>query len=104
MARATPDQLVNLPGFGQVKVKNIKNAFDKPFHNQATSSITVSHSEKQASGSRAPSASVPARPASPEWDIEHEDALLPDQDEVIEVVDHKKASKKQVFDIDLDLT
>ncbi|KAF9462478.1 restriction endonuclease type II-like protein [Collybia nuda] len=39
VAKATPDQLRNLPGFGQVKVKNIKNAFDKPIRNNATRTI-----------------------------------------------------------------
>ncbi|EDQ99498.1 uncharacterized protein LACBIDRAFT_147485, partial [Laccaria bicolor S238N-H82] len=36
ISRATSDQLQNLPGFGQVKVKNVKNVFDKPFRNNAT--------------------------------------------------------------------
>ncbi|RDB24984.1 DNA excision repair protein ERCC-1 [Hypsizygus marmoreus] len=39
IAKATPDQLRNLPGFGQVKVKNIKNAFDKPVRNNATRTL-----------------------------------------------------------------
>jgi DNA excision repair protein ERCC-1 len=103
MSRATPDQLQNLPGFGQVKVKNIKNTFEKPFRNQATSSIAVSLSQKQAAGPSALPASRPTRLASPEWDIEENDAPLPDQDEDVEVVD-ERPSKNRVFDIDLDLT
>ncbi|KAF8664374.1 hypothetical protein AX16_000745 [Volvariella volvacea WC 439] len=39
IAKATPEQLQNLPGFGQVKVKNIKNAFEKPLRNQATNTL-----------------------------------------------------------------
>ncbi|KAJ2918065.1 hypothetical protein MD484_g2412, partial [Candolleomyces efflorescens] len=39
ISRATSDQLQNLPGFGQVKVKNLKNAFDKPFRNNATTTL-----------------------------------------------------------------
>jgi len=33
VAKASAEQLQELPGFGQVKVKNIKNVFDKPFRN-----------------------------------------------------------------------
>ncbi|PFH51542.1 hypothetical protein AMATHDRAFT_142411 [Amanita thiersii Skay4041] len=37
ISQATTLQLQNLPGFGQVKVKNMQNAFQKPFrHNTAT--------------------------------------------------------------------
>ena len=103
MTRATPDQLQNLPGFGQVKVKNIKNAFEKPFHNQATTSIAVSLSQKRPSGSKTPPVPRPARPASPEWGIEDDDAPLPDQADEVEVVD-QGPSKNRVFDVDLDLT
>ena len=102
MTRATPDQLQNLPGFGQVKVKNIKNAFEKPFHNQTTSSIAVSLSQKKPSGSKTPPVPRPARPVSPEWGIEGDDVPLPVQDEV-EVVDQGPLNN-QLFDVDLDLT
>ncbi|KAF9450408.1 DNA repair protein rad10 [Macrolepiota fuliginosa MF-IS2] len=40
ISKATSDQLRNLPGFGQVKVKNIENAFKKPFRNDATTKLT----------------------------------------------------------------
>ncbi|KAJ3511746.1 hypothetical protein NLJ89_g3918 [Agrocybe chaxingu] len=78
IAKATPDQLQNLPGFGQVKVKNIKNAFEKPFRNQATSSL-ASQGKKAVPAALAPSASSsssrppqqrPPREPSPAWDIE----------------------------------
>lgn len=39
IANASSDQLQTLPGFGQIKVKKIKDAFDKPFRNNATSSV-----------------------------------------------------------------
>ncbi|KAF6761229.1 DNA repair protein rad10 [Ephemerocybe angulata] len=42
ISHATSDQLQNLPGFGQVKVKNVKNAFDKPFRNNATATLASS--------------------------------------------------------------
>jgi len=41
VAKATPEQLRNLPGFGQVKVRRIKDAFEKPFRNHATSAPTA---------------------------------------------------------------
>ncbi|XP_006461152.1 hypothetical protein AGABI2DRAFT_204704 [Agaricus bisporus var. bisporus H97] len=40
ISRATPNQLRNLPGFGQVKVKNIENAFNKPFRNDTTTKLS----------------------------------------------------------------
>ncbi|KAI0699570.1 restriction endonuclease type II-like protein, partial [Cytidiella melzeri] len=39
IAKATSEQLLQLPGFGQVKVKRLKDAFDKPFRNSSTSTI-----------------------------------------------------------------
>ena len=39
IAKATSEQLLKLPGFGQVKVKRLKDAFDKPFRNSSTSAI-----------------------------------------------------------------
>lgn len=37
ISRASSDRLQTLPGFGQVKVRRIKDAFEKPFRNQSTS-------------------------------------------------------------------
>ncbi|KAL4065681.1 restriction endonuclease type II-like protein [Scleroderma yunnanense] len=36
IAKASSDRLQNLPGFGQVKVKRVKEAFEKPFRNAVT--------------------------------------------------------------------
>ncbi|KIM56296.1 hypothetical protein SCLCIDRAFT_1220457 [Scleroderma citrinum Foug A] len=36
IAKTSSDRLQNLPGFGQVKVKRIKEAFEKPFRNSVT--------------------------------------------------------------------
>ncbi|KAL4245964.1 ERCC1/RAD10/SWI10 family protein [Abortiporus biennis] len=36
VAKASSEQLQNLPGFGQVKVRRLKDAFEKPFRNNAT--------------------------------------------------------------------
>ncbi len=76
ISKATPDQLQNLPGFGQVKVKNIKNAFDKPFRNQSTSSLThlASQGNKgvltNTHTSKHPQDNAVAKETSPPWDIE----------------------------------
>ncbi|GBE80982.1 Mating-type switching protein [Sparassis crispa] len=39
IARATSEQLQNLPGFGQVKAKRVKDAFEKPFRNSAMTTL-----------------------------------------------------------------
>ncbi|KAI5828737.1 DNA repair protein rad10 [Schizophyllum commune Tattone D] len=90
IARASSDQLSNLPGFGQVKVKNIKNAFEKPIRNKATSALPFAPSQASSSyqssqaSSAAPSqaaasqrsstagvgSSATASSPSPVWDIE----------------------------------
>ncbi|KAJ6499980.1 restriction endonuclease type II-like protein [Mycena vitilis] len=76
ISRATADQLQNLPGFGQVKVKNIKNAFEKPIRNHATSTLDTLASQAKGKGkasgeeqSPTPDSSRPRAP-SPAWDIE----------------------------------
>ncbi|OSD07971.1 hypothetical protein PYCCODRAFT_1449097 [Trametes coccinea BRFM310] len=42
IAKASSEQLQNLPGFGQVKAKRIQDAFNKPFRNKSTSTIPIS--------------------------------------------------------------
>ncbi|KAF8135495.1 restriction endonuclease type II-like protein [Boletus edulis] len=37
ISRTSSERLQTLPGFGQVKVRRIKDAFEKPFRNQSTS-------------------------------------------------------------------
>ena len=56
MAKATPEQLLLCPGFGQVKVRRLREAFDKPFHVGQSGNKPVS--------------AVAHRPPSPVWDIE----------------------------------
>lgn len=92
MAKATPDQLQNLPGFGQVKVKNIRNVFEKPFRNQATTSL--SNLKSQPSTEPRASTGIPQQTSgyeSPPWDIEN------DLDET------PNGPSSKVFDIELDL-
>ncbi|KAF9033276.1 DNA repair protein rad10 [Hymenopellis radicata] len=47
ISKADSTRLQNLPGFGQVKVKNIRNAFEKPFRNNATNSLATSSRTRQ---------------------------------------------------------
>ncbi|PPQ63481.1 hypothetical protein CVT24_005138 [Panaeolus cyanescens] len=53
ISKASPDQLQNLPGFGNVKIKNISNAFGKPFRDQTTSRHSASAFIQAAATSRA---------------------------------------------------
>ena len=85
VSKVTTDQLQSLPGFGQVKVRNIKNTFEKPFRNQATTSLLKSQSHKpsiressQAEAVRheRPTGHV-SRESSPIWDIELDEGELP---------------------------
>ena len=90
IAKASSEQLQKLPGFGQVKVRRIKDAFEKPFRSNATSSVTFVASQHlaPASGSSLYRTPTPMdgsdmegketeeklaphrRPPSPIWDIE----------------------------------
>ena len=85
VSKVTTDQLQSLPGFGQVKVRNIKNAFEKPFRNQATSSLLKSQSHRsvvressqaEALHHEQPTGHV-SRESSPIWDIELDEGELP---------------------------
>ena len=96
IARATSEQLLQLPGFGQVKVRRMKDAFEKPFRNNVTSTIPFQSQQPAQGGERdvetggrsadkgKEKAMVPAagdepafdswqrhpREPSPDWDIE----------------------------------
>ncbi|KAF9012392.1 restriction endonuclease type II-like protein [Cyathus striatus] len=97
IASATSDQLQNLPGFGQVKIKNIKNAFEKPFKNKSTtltsqpiprgSSVIPEVSDSTSHVTR------PRRESSPEWDIELD----------LNKTDTAHSKSPEPFDIELDL-
>jgi len=69
ISRATSDQLQNLPGFGQVKVRNIKTAFEKPIRN--TNTLVSMTSQTKGKG-KATEEQPPRRDLSPAWDIERE--------------------------------
>ncbi|KAF8630619.1 hypothetical protein AX15_002773 [Amanita polypyramis BW_CC] len=72
IVRATRQQLQNLPGFGPVKVKNIKNAFEKPIRNKTTVSLGLTSEP----GTSAPQAYIgqSQRETSLPWDIELEES------------------------------
>ncbi|KAH7927130.1 DNA repair protein rad10 [Leucogyrophana mollusca] len=96
IARTSSDRLQALPGFGQVKVRRIKDAFEKPFRNKVTSSkfslgsqvdrtpqdddadaLSVGASAKGKGKEKEPvsvatssQGSRPPRESSPVWDIE----------------------------------
>jgi len=74
IAKATPDQLRNLPGFGQVKVKNLVNALDKPLRSISTRLPERSQGSSLDVGSgvlgiEPKPADSSMREPSPEWDI-----------------------------------
>ncbi|KXN85386.1 Mating-type switching protein swi10 [Leucoagaricus sp. SymC.cos] len=131
MTKATSDQFRNLPGFGQVKVRNIENAFKKPFRNDATTKLTdlprpepsqsgtlaatpetISQAHQptldrsgkaQAQASSSDPSQRPTREPSPTWDIE----LDLNDDEILEALGpvspaRVKPAAPQPFDIDLD--
>ncbi|KAI0798713.1 restriction endonuclease type II-like protein [Irpex lacteus] len=59
IAKATSDQLLKLPGFGQVKVKRLKDAFEKPFRTSSTVTSAIPFQGQRLSQPDAePSASV----------------------------------------------
>ncbi|KAG5648503.1 hypothetical protein DXG03_003114 [Asterophora parasitica] len=126
IAKATSEQLRNLPGFGQVKVKNVKNTFEKPVRNSATRTLPVAVSASQSQAQSAaspteaptkspvppvvkrasdkgqdkeipPSSTRPPREPSPVWDIELD--LNSDEDETGPPPEYPPVP----FDIDLDL-
>ena len=85
VSKVTTDQLQSLPGFGQVKVKNIKNAFEKPFRNQTTTSLSIPQTRKSGTGESSQAEAVHqdqptshvSRESSPIWDIELDEGELP---------------------------
>ncbi|KAL1660751.1 restriction endonuclease type II-like protein [Schizophyllum commune] len=93
IARASSDQLSNLPGFGQVKVKNIKNAFEKPIRNKATSALPFAPSQASSSyQSSQASSAAPSQAAAPEHEASSSKPL-----------DRPLRSPSPVWDIELDL-
>ncbi|CCM03593.1 uncharacterized protein FIBRA_05730 [Fibroporia radiculosa] len=130
IARASSDQLQKMPGFGQVKARRIVDAFEKPFRNSATSTLSSqrqagANSDKGKGKQQQPDVtstepavvvSRRARDPSPLWDIglDLNDHSSPDV-EAGPAIEHHNAlqsllspgSRKRppspVWDIELDL-
>ncbi|EPQ57397.1 DNA repair protein rad10 [Gloeophyllum trabeum ATCC 11539] len=73
IARASSTQLQALPGFGQVKVRRMKDAFERPFRNSATSILSYTTSQPRASQNdkgeeKGKEPTVPDRDPSVLWD------------------------------------
>jgi DNA excision repair protein ERCC-1 len=94
MSKATPDQLRNLPGFGQVKVKNIKNAFEKPVRNKATRTLSIPSSQGYNASNTPIGHSTVAESTS---------RLQKGKDTSIDVVGQRPREPSPVWDIELDL-
>lgn len=114
IAKASNDQLQNLPGFGQVKVKNIKNAFDKPFRNHATSTLSLPSTQRSDPANGVPTlvpsdpkgkGKQPVRSPSPAWDIEDIDLESPPEDLPASLPTSSKTTGVDAskWDIELDL-
>lgn len=91
ISKVTTDQLQTLPGFGQVKVNNIKNAFKKPFRNQTTTPLSMRQIHKSGGSSQAkavlhnhdqPIGHI-SRESSPIWDIELDEGGFLSHDSVV---------------------
>ncbi|KAK2463225.1 hypothetical protein APHAL10511_004880 [Amanita phalloides] len=64
IARTSPEQLQNLPGFGPVKVRNINNAFNNPIRTFTAGTLGEDHVSSQVQETQS------ERERSPPWDIE----------------------------------
>ncbi|KAG8934547.1 ssDNA endonuclease and repair protein rad10 [Tulasnella sp. 418] len=70
MSRATYEELNLLPGFGKVKARRVKDAFEKPFRNGPKSSTSNKGKAKELTDQSATANTAP--PGSPEWDVDPE--------------------------------
>ncbi|KAG8967212.1 ssDNA endonuclease and repair protein rad10 [Tulasnella sp. 419] len=70
MSRATYEELNLLPGFGKVKARRVKDAFEKPFRNGPKSSTSNKGKAKELTDQSAAANTAP--PGSPEWDVDPE--------------------------------
>ncbi|GJE95452.1 DNA repair protein rad1 [Phanerochaete sordida] len=126
IARTPADRLMQLPGFGQVKVKRIKDAFEKPFRGAGAGVLPFASQQRPAGseGSGAVDARLsakgkararaeestpgpaprPPRSPSPVWDLEL-DLNTPPPDELPPppAPQPRKRPPSPVWDIELDL-
>jgi DNA excision repair protein ERCC-1 len=83
IATASSDRLSALPGFGAVKVRRMKEAFDRPFRAEPPSTVPAfdSHASQATpvpsglyASNKGKEKAVPVREASPPWDVESIDS------------------------------
>src|SRR5262245_37341793 len=91
VAKASSDQLQKLPGFGQVKVRRIKDAFEKPFRSNATSSVTFTASQQLAPASSLRTPAPADRPT------------MKEKEETRKRLNPPRRSPSPIWDIELDL-
>lgn len=120
IAKASSDRLQNLPGFGQVKVKRVKEAFEKPFHTKvANATLSLSNQGSTHPGTSnlttactAPTRSllkekhreVPRRTRSPVRDIELDSSISsPTLSDKPGFSREAERAASPVWDIELDL-
>jgi len=94
IARASSEQLQNLPGFGPVKAKRVKDAFEKPFYHSGTASLPSEFQRLSQKAGPSTQRSVPDPPAQPSTTAS----------EMAETSSGKTAREPSpVWDIELDL-
>ena len=99
ISRVSSDRLQTLPGFGQVKVRRIKDAFEKSFRNQSTSaafSLGSQVSPAQPRNLASPVNGIPSVGANDEG--KGKEASLPASS-----TDRQLRELSPVWDIELDL-
>lgn len=99
VAQASASTLLQLPGFGQVKVKRIKDAFEKPFRGGGTDTLSFASQPKGADKGKQRADAPRPRPPSPAWDIELDLDVTPPPSPPAP----RKRPPSPVWDIELDL-
>ncbi|KIY73141.1 DNA repair protein rad10 [Cylindrobasidium torrendii FP15055 ss-10] len=111
IAKADANRIQDLPGFGQVKVKHMKDAFEKPFRNNATVKLAnfplakgkEKEREAASSGTMAAPTGGRQRSPSPLWDIERDLDSPPPPAPKNAISGRPPRSPSPIWDIELDL-
>ncbi|KAI0342096.1 DNA repair protein rad10 [Trametopsis cervina] len=101
ISKVTTEQLLKLPGFGQVKVRRLKDAFDKPFRNTATS-VILPHSQRPSQLDEQPLGNLSPAGANKGKDKERAPATSSDTT-VTSTSAQRIREPSPVWDIELDL-